>query len=491
MHQQPWQQPGMYQPEPLASATRPPLASSPADPEKMRLEAELAAFRARSEERKQLEKQKEEEAVIRKDAEEALQRRMEDLRRAQEEAKVEIENVKREAENAARFRIEAERKAEEERRSQFERAQLEAERVARLKIQAEKRAEEERSRMLEAQERRLEREIRFRIETERLAEIERQKELERSREQIEALTREKLLETVETITAMCRKELLLDFERTSKREPEILKDRDLSQMSSVKSEADAANRGSTSTQRPRSVMKEPNPRPVGSAVDQFRVPSSLTTSLTASSESSSSNSPLAKSSDSGDSQEIRLPSVPDVPSTNSTDDEPYDNEPYQEDYGPEEYTSYHRDPHNNPRYYGQSSRLPPRDLVDQVVDTLIQRLLTPTRRERHTQYHHYEEDLDEETASIDDPPSDSESARNDTSVTDDLSINSSSQSVARPQIMSGETIPTAAEELASKRGLEEPSIAEYQLVKTNLRDSDSETSDSEEYSEARERWDED
>ncbi|KAM0553411.1 hypothetical protein ACHAPJ_007426 [Fusarium lateritium] len=85
------------------------------DPEKIRLEAEIAAFKAMEEKAKAAEKEKEAEAQIRKEAEEAFHRRMEDMRLAQEEAKEKIERAGLEAEKAARERMKAERKAEEER----------------------------------------------------------------------------------------------------------------------------------------------------------------------------------------------------------------------------------------------------------------------------------------------------------------------------------------------------------------------------------------
>ncbi|CAF3458035.1 unnamed protein product, partial [Fusarium graminearum] len=136
-------------PPPPPAPTEPPAKpATPAppkeDPEKIRLEAEIAAFKAMEEKVKAAEKQKEAEAQIRKEAEEAFHRRMEDMRLAQEEAKKEIEKARLEAEKAARERMEAERKAEEKRAQEHARAMAEAEEKARLRFEAEMKAAEDR-----------------------------------------------------------------------------------------------------------------------------------------------------------------------------------------------------------------------------------------------------------------------------------------------------------------------------------------------------------
>ena len=84
------------------------------DPEKIRLEAEVAAFKKVQEEANAAEKQREIEAQTRKDAEALFRRRMEDRRKAEEEAQKKIEAARIEAERAARERAEVEMEAEEE-----------------------------------------------------------------------------------------------------------------------------------------------------------------------------------------------------------------------------------------------------------------------------------------------------------------------------------------------------------------------------------------
>ncbi|KAI9158777.1 kinetoplast-associated protein KAP [Paramyrothecium foliicola] len=182
---------------PAKPATPAPKEPPPPDPEKLRLEAELAAFKAKQEEAKAAALQAEREAQIRKDAEDAFQRRMEDLRRAQEEAKIEIEKAKAEAERAARERIEAERKAEEERARQHAEAMQRAEEKARMKFEADlKEAEERRKREEEARARaeeaaRLRLEEAYRKEAEAKAEAERKaaEEAERLKIQLEMAIR--------------------------------------------------------------------------------------------------------------------------------------------------------------------------------------------------------------------------------------------------------------------------------------------------------------
>lgn len=142
------------------------------DPEKVRLEAELAALKAAEEKVRQAEKQKEVEAQIRKDAEEAFQRRMEDMRLAQEEAKKEIERAKQEAERAARERIEAERKAEEERAKQHAEAMKRAEENARMKFEADQKAAEAKAKFEEEERKRAEEAARIRLEAAIKAEAE-------------------------------------------------------------------------------------------------------------------------------------------------------------------------------------------------------------------------------------------------------------------------------------------------------------------------------
>ncbi|KAG8413232.1 hypothetical protein J3458_012819 [Metarhizium acridum] len=126
-----------------AQAPTPPKEQPP-DLEKIKLEAELAAFKAHEQKTKAAAEQLEREAQIRKEAEEAFQRRMDDMKKAQEEAQKEIQRAREEAERTARERIEAERKAEEERQKAHAEAMKRAEENARMKFEAEQKAAEER-----------------------------------------------------------------------------------------------------------------------------------------------------------------------------------------------------------------------------------------------------------------------------------------------------------------------------------------------------------
>lgn len=166
----------------------PTPAESPApDPERLRLEAELAAFKMQQEKIKQVERHREMEAQIRKDTEEALNRRMDQLRLEQEEHRKELEKARAEAERAARERIEAERKADEERARQHAEAMRQAEEKARMKFEAEmkaaeakrKREEEDRKRAEEAAKIRLEAAIRAEADARAAAEKKAKEEMDR------------------------------------------------------------------------------------------------------------------------------------------------------------------------------------------------------------------------------------------------------------------------------------------------------------------------
>ncbi|OAA52052.1 hypothetical protein NOR_00645 [Metarhizium rileyi] len=136
----------------------------PPDLEKIRLEAQLAAFKAHEEKTKAAEEQRLREAQILKDAEQAFQRRMDDMKRAQEEAQKEIQRAREEAERVAREKIEAERKAEEERRKAHAEAMKRAEENARIKLEAELKANEERLKREEEDRKRAEEAARIRLE---------------------------------------------------------------------------------------------------------------------------------------------------------------------------------------------------------------------------------------------------------------------------------------------------------------------------------------
>ncbi|KAG5929413.1 hypothetical protein E4U42_005985 [Claviceps africana] len=124
--------------------TPPPAKEPPPDPEKLKLAAELAAFKAQEEKAKAAEEQRERDAQIRKEAEEAFQRRIEDMRKADEEAQEKIQRARAEAERATIDRIAAERKADEERKKQQDEAMERLEQSIKLKIDAQNKADEER-----------------------------------------------------------------------------------------------------------------------------------------------------------------------------------------------------------------------------------------------------------------------------------------------------------------------------------------------------------
>ncbi|KAK2598953.1 hypothetical protein QQS21_005558 [Conoideocrella luteorostrata] len=225
----PYQQPG-YFPGPQYSlpahlqqfhlaAPPPPATEAPAQPptpaakepppdlEKIKIAAELAAFKAQEEKAKAAEEQREREAQIRKDAEEAFQRRMDDIKKAQEEAQKEIARARVEAERAARERIEAERKAEEERQKQHAEAMKRAEESARLKIEAEIKAaevrrqkeEEDRKRAEEAAQRRVEAAIKAEAEAKAAAEKKVAEEAERLKLAQEDAKRKAEIETLKKV----------------------------------------------------------------------------------------------------------------------------------------------------------------------------------------------------------------------------------------------------------------------------------------------------
>ncbi|KAH7152208.1 hypothetical protein B0J13DRAFT_257637 [Dactylonectria estremocensis] len=128
---------------PARPATPAPPAIPKEDPEKIRLEAQIAALMAAEAKSKAAEKQKGIETQIRRDAEEAIHRRMEAMKMAQEEAKMEIKKAKAEAEHVARERFEAERMAELDRGRRQAEVMKVAEERARDRFEMELKAAEE------------------------------------------------------------------------------------------------------------------------------------------------------------------------------------------------------------------------------------------------------------------------------------------------------------------------------------------------------------
>lgn len=110
-------------PPPTTLAPEPNVSSPPApDEEKIRLEAEIKAYKRLQEEIKADEQRQEREAQIRREAEDSFQRRLDDMQRAKQEAEKEIERARIEAERTVREKMQAERQAQLE-------AELERERI--------------------------------------------------------------------------------------------------------------------------------------------------------------------------------------------------------------------------------------------------------------------------------------------------------------------------------------------------------------------------
>ncbi|CCE30012.1 hypothetical protein E4U35_007511 [Claviceps purpurea] len=190
-----------------AKTPTPAPKEPPPDLEKIKLEAQVAAFKAVEDKARAAEEQREREAQIRKEAEEAFQRRAEELKKAQEEAQKEIQRARVEAERAARERIEAERKAEEERQKQQAEAMQRAEQNARLKFEAEikaadaqrKKEEENRIRAEEAAQIRLEAAIKAKAEANAAAAKQAAEEAERIKMLQEEAKRRAELDTLKRI----------------------------------------------------------------------------------------------------------------------------------------------------------------------------------------------------------------------------------------------------------------------------------------------------
>ncbi|KAM0558084.1 hypothetical protein ACHAPJ_005251 [Fusarium lateritium] len=197
--------PGYFHPMHFVTPPPPPPESPPRpttpvplrpDPEKVRLEAEIAALKAAAESQKAAERQKEAEGEIRKAAEEAFYRRMEEMKRAQEDAKDEIEKARLDAEKVTREKMESERMAEE----------------------AIKRREEE-------QAQRMERDIRFQLEQEKKAKKAAKEDRETYEGSLETMMKIKMLERLDDFMEVAKERLKLVMEgpsshRNSGLEPE-------------------------------------------------------------------------------------------------------------------------------------------------------------------------------------------------------------------------------------------------------------------------------
>jgi hypothetical protein len=148
----------------------------------LRLKEELKALKESQERDKEIERQKQMIEKIRKEVEDEFHYQMECAKEAQERAREEIEKIKTETEIATRKKILAERHAE------AERERLEAQQAIRF-----------------------EREVRLKIERERVAEEAAREARERQREEYEILMREKMLQSMEELTAMAKGKMMLEI----------------------------------------------------------------------------------------------------------------------------------------------------------------------------------------------------------------------------------------------------------------------------------------
>ncbi|KAL6892134.1 hypothetical protein GGI43DRAFT_414199 [Trichoderma evansii] len=162
--------------QPPANAPPPP----PPDSEMLALKEELKAMKELTERAREAERRKQMEEQIRIEVEVEFQHQMELAKKAQEKAREEIEKIKTEAEIATREKILAERHA------QAERERLETQQAIRF-----------------------EREVRLKIERERVAEEAAKEARARQREEFEILMREKMLQSMEELTAMAKGKMIL------------------------------------------------------------------------------------------------------------------------------------------------------------------------------------------------------------------------------------------------------------------------------------------
>ncbi|KAM0195660.1 hypothetical protein ACHAPA_008105 [Fusarium lateritium] len=199
-------------PTPPPPTATPPTPRPPKeDPEKIRLEAEIAAFKAIEDKAKAAEKQKEAEAKVRIEAEANFHRRMLDMRLAQEEATKELDKARLEAEKFARERMEAERKVEEKRAEEHARAMAQAEKVALERLRAERESEEERSKRFEEFAVNLERDVRAKVEMEKRADLAERDAKARQSEDLERLAKMKMLQSMDEIVILAKKRVLHDL----------------------------------------------------------------------------------------------------------------------------------------------------------------------------------------------------------------------------------------------------------------------------------------
>ncbi|KAF4341748.1 hypothetical protein FBEOM_4308 [Fusarium beomiforme] len=147
---------GSYVPPPSLQQPNAPPQSSADDEEKIRLKAEIQAYKAFDDKMKAAEERKKREDEIRKETEIAFRAKMEEIKKAQEESRVEIERVRKEAEAAAWDKAETVRREKEAAKIHQEHQAKIMESEIRLKIEIERKAEEAEKRAREKLERDME-----------------------------------------------------------------------------------------------------------------------------------------------------------------------------------------------------------------------------------------------------------------------------------------------------------------------------------------------
>ncbi|KAM0234076.1 hypothetical protein ACHAP5_010177 [Fusarium lateritium] len=191
---QPHMRTGYQFPIPPPPPATPPTPHPPKEgPDKIRLEAEIAAFKAMEDKAKAAEKQKEAEVKIRK------------------EATREIDKARLEAENLAQERMEAERKVEEKQAEEHARAMAQAEKIALEKLRAERKSEEERSKRFEEFAVNLEREVRAKVEMKKRAELAERDAKARQSEDLARLAKMRMLQSMDKIVVLAKRRVLHDL----------------------------------------------------------------------------------------------------------------------------------------------------------------------------------------------------------------------------------------------------------------------------------------
>lgn len=151
---------------PVTEASGPAASPAPreVDIEKIRLEAQIVAFKAQEDKQKAALEARELAEQIRRETEDALVKKMEEMRKQQEESQRQIEAAKAEADKAAVARMETEQKAAEERARLEAEALKRAEENALRKFEAEMKAAEERAKREKEERARIEAEAKARFE---------------------------------------------------------------------------------------------------------------------------------------------------------------------------------------------------------------------------------------------------------------------------------------------------------------------------------------